>query len=111
MGATFAYIVHFVFLRDVWIRTQRAFVFKVQKVIKRANLADLFAKILYRYKKIQKLMLIPSPMEMYKIMQKVAEIRTFTLIGSDQRENRGVWSNINTRYLVWRCGDGRSFVL
>ncbi len=31
--------------------------------------------------------------------------------GSDQRENRGVWSNINTRYLVWRCGDGRSFVL
>jgi len=33
------------------------------------------------------------------------------LKGSDQRENRGVWSNINTRYLVWRCGDGRSFVL
>jgi hypothetical protein len=31
--------------------------------------------------------------------------------GSDQRENRGVWSNINTRYLVWRYGDGRSFVL
>ncbi len=31
--------------------------------------------------------------------------------GSDQRENRGVWSNINIRYLVWRCGDGRSFVL
>jgi hypothetical protein len=31
--------------------------------------------------------------------------------GSDQRENRGVWSNINTRYLVWRCGDGRSFAL
>jgi hypothetical protein len=31
--------------------------------------------------------------------------------GSDQRENRGVWSNINTRYLVRRCGDGRSFVL
>ena len=21
--------------------------------------------------------------------------------GSDQRENSGVWSNINTRYLVW----------
>ncbi len=21
--------------------------------------------------------------------------------GSDQRENRRVWSNINTRYLVW----------
>ena len=33
------------------------------------------------------------------------------LKGSDQRENRGVWSNINTRYLVWRCGDGRSFAL
>ncbi len=33
------------------------------------------------------------------------------LKGSDQRENRGVWSNINTRYLVWRCGDGRSFDL
>ncbi len=33
------------------------------------------------------------------------------LKGSDQRENRGVWSNINTRYLVWRCGDGRSFFL
>jgi hypothetical protein len=31
--------------------------------------------------------------------------------GSDQRENRGVWSNINTKYLVWRCGDGRSFAL
>jgi hypothetical protein len=31
--------------------------------------------------------------------------------GSDQGENRGVWININTRYLVWRCGDGRSFVL
>ncbi len=31
--------------------------------------------------------------------------------GSDQRENRRVWSNINTRYLVWRCGDGRSFLL
>jgi hypothetical protein len=31
--------------------------------------------------------------------------------GSDQREKRGVWSNINTKYLVWRCGDGRSFVL
>ncbi len=31
--------------------------------------------------------------------------------GSDQRENRGVGSNINTRYLVWRCGDGRSFAL
>ncbi len=31
--------------------------------------------------------------------------------GSDQRENRRVWSNINTRYLVWGCGDGRSFVL
>ncbi len=28
--------------------------------------------------------------------------------GSDQRENRGVWSNFNTRYLVWRRGDGRS---
>jgi hypothetical protein len=24
---------------------------------------------------------------------------------------QGVWSNINTRYLVWRCGDGRSFAL
>jgi hypothetical protein len=33
------------------------------------------------------------------------------LKGSDQRENRGVWSNINTMYLVWRCGDGRSFAL
>jgi hypothetical protein len=31
--------------------------------------------------------------------------------GSDQRENRGVWSNINTRYLVWRCGDGHSCAL
>ncbi len=32
--------------------------------------------------------------------------------GGDQRENMGgVWSNINTRYLVWRCGDGRSFAL
>ncbi len=31
--------------------------------------------------------------------------------GSDQRENRRVWSNINTRYLVWGCGDGRYFVL
>jgi hypothetical protein len=31
--------------------------------------------------------------------------------GSDQRENRGVWSNINTMYLVWRCGDRRSFAL
>ncbi len=31
--------------------------------------------------------------------------------GSDQRENRLVWSSINTRYLVWGCGDGRSFVL
>jgi hypothetical protein len=36
---------------------------------------------------------------------------TLTLKGSDQRENMGVWSNINTRYLVWRCGDGRSFVI
>ncbi len=33
------------------------------------------------------------------------------LKGSDQRENRRVWSDINTRYLVWGCGDGRSFVL
>jgi hypothetical protein len=33
------------------------------------------------------------------------------LKGSDQRKNRGVWSNVNTRYLVWRCGDGRSFAL
>jgi hypothetical protein len=31
--------------------------------------------------------------------------------GSDQRENRRVWSNINARYLVWGCGDGRSFDL
>jgi len=31
--------------------------------------------------------------------------------GSDQRKNRGVWSNVNTRYIVWRCGDGRSFAL
>jgi hypothetical protein len=30
--------------------------------------------------------------------------------GSDQRENRLVWRYINTRYLVWGCGDGRSFV-
>ncbi len=42
-------------------------------------------KILYRYNKIQNLMLIPNPMEMYKIMQKVilkkvAEKRTFILI-------------------------------
>ncbi len=29
--------------------------------------------------------------------------------GSDQRENRRVWSNINTRDLVWGCGDGRFF--
>ncbi len=33
------------------------------------------------------------------------------LKGSDQRKNRRVWSNINTRYLVWGCGDGRSFIL
>jgi hypothetical protein len=33
------------------------------------------------------------------------------LKGSDQQKNRGVWSNVNTRYLVWRCGDGRSFAL
>ncbi len=31
--------------------------------------------------------------------------------GSDHRENRGVGNNINTRYLVWRCDDGRSFAL
>ena len=31
--------------------------------------------------------------------------------GSDQRKNRWVWSNVNTRYLVWRCGDGGSFAL
>jgi hypothetical protein len=31
--------------------------------------------------------------------------------GSDQRENRGVWSNINTRYLVWRCGDGQLIIV
>jgi hypothetical protein len=37
--------------------------------------------------------------------------RYLALKGSDQRENRGIWSNINTKYLVWRCGDGRSFVL
>ncbi len=30
--------------------------------------------------------------------------------GSDQRENRRVWSNINTSYLEWGCGDGGSFV-
>ncbi len=36
---------------------------------------------------------------------------TGLLKGSDQRENRRVWSNIITRYLVWGCGDGRSFVL
>ncbi len=36
---------------------------------------------------------------------------TYIFKGSDQRENRLVWSNINTRYLVWGCGDGRSFVL
>jgi hypothetical protein len=31
--------------------------------------------------------------------------------GSDQRENRRVWSKINTRYLVWGCGIGCSFDL
>jgi hypothetical protein len=31
--------------------------------------------------------------------------------GSVQRECRRVWSNISTRYLVWGCGDGRSFIL
>jgi hypothetical protein len=31
--------------------------------------------------------------------------------GSVQRESRRVWSNISTRYLVWGCGDGRSFIL
>jgi hypothetical protein len=31
--------------------------------------------------------------------------------GSDQRENRRVWSIINTRSLVWGCGDGHSFDL
>ena len=35
------------------------------------------------------------------------DLETLYVKGSDQRENRGVWSNINTRYLVWRCGDGR----
>ncbi len=34
-----------------------------------------------------------------------------SLKGSDQRKNRWVWSNVNTRYLVWRCGDGRFFAL
>jgi hypothetical protein len=34
-----------------------------------------------------------------------------SLKGSDQRKNRWVWSNVNTRYLVWRCGDGGSFAL
>ncbi len=38
-------------------------------------------------------------------------LRTCWVKGSDQRENRGVGSYINTRYLVWRCGDGRSFAL
>jgi hypothetical protein len=37
--------------------------------------------------------------------------RTLKLKGSDQRKNRWVWSNVNTRYLVWRCGDGGSFAL
>jgi hypothetical protein len=37
--------------------------------------------------------------------------RVVLKVVSDQRQNRGVWSNINTRYLVWRCGDGRSFAL
>jgi hypothetical protein len=37
--------------------------------------------------------------------------QVITVKGSDQRENRGVWSNITTRYLVWRCGDGYSFAL
>ncbi len=31
--------------------------------------------------------------------------------GSDQRKNKRVWSDINTRYLEWGCGDGCSFVL
>ncbi len=31
--------------------------------------------------------------------------------GSVQRESRRVWSNISTRYLVWGCGDGCSFIL
>jgi hypothetical protein len=31
--------------------------------------------------------------------------------GSDQRENRRFWSDINTKYLVWGFGDGHSFVL
>ncbi len=31
--------------------------------------------------------------------------------GSDQRKNRWVWSNVNSRYLVWRCGAGGSFAL
>jgi hypothetical protein len=39
------------------------------------------------------------------------ETQNRRLKGSDQQENRRVWSNINTRYLVWGCGDGRSFVL
>ncbi len=31
--------------------------------------------------------------------------------GNVQRESRRVWSNISTRYLVWGCGEGRSFIL
>ncbi len=31
--------------------------------------------------------------------------------GSDHRKNRWVWSNVNTRYSVWRCGDGGPFAL
>jgi hypothetical protein len=38
------------------------------------------------------------------------EIMSGPFKGSDQRKNRWVWSNVNTRYLVWRCGDGGSFV-
>ncbi len=44
-------------------------------------------------------------------LENLGESPKQNLKGSDQRENRRVWSNINTRYLVWGCGDGRSFVL
>ena len=41
----------------------------------------------------------------------VKNIEKNDIKGSDQRKNRWVWSNVNTRYLVWRCGDGGSFAL
>ncbi len=53
-----------------------------------------------------------------KLTVKVCDIQKYDthlhhpfIKGSDQRKNRWVWSNVNTRYLVWRCGDGGSFAL